>query len=198
MEETAFERFSERYVSGEIPWDAALPPPEVIELAENLGPERALDLGSGYGRTALYLAQNGWQVDGVDFIPQAIAEATSRAAQAGLSERTQFYEASVSDLGFLHGRYQLAVDVGCFHALDESQQRAYAAELTRLLAPGAPFLLFVRIKEEAQDEDGPPALLESVLTTIFTHFTLEKSEIGTTEVNDKIWKSGWFWFIHQG
>jgi 2-polyprenyl-3-methyl-5-hydroxy-6-metoxy-1,4-benzoquinol methylase len=37
--------------------------PEVDELT----PGRALDLGSGEGRNALWLAERGWRVTGVDF-----------------------------------------------------------------------------------------------------------------------------------
>ena len=39
----------------------------MIAAASSLPPGRALDLGCGYGRTAILLAQHGWRVDGVDF-----------------------------------------------------------------------------------------------------------------------------------
>ncbi|NTU83074.1 MAG: hypothetical protein HGA45_27510, partial [Chloroflexales bacterium] len=39
-----------RYREGDLPWEAPLPPPEVLAAAERLPPGRALDLGCGSGR----------------------------------------------------------------------------------------------------------------------------------------------------
>ncbi|MCL4263012.1 MAG: methyltransferase domain-containing protein [Anaerolineae bacterium] len=193
MDET-YQRFAERYAAGPVPWDNPEPPPEVVALTAVLPPGRALDLGCGYGRTSIYLAQHGWLVDGVDFIAQAITAARQRAETAGVADRVTFYEASVAELGFLPGRYQLAVDVGCLHALTESQRLAYRDELTRLLEPGATYLLFARLGTR-QGEEGPRGMEETAVHTLFTaDFVLDKSEIGLTHVEDKSWQSGWFWF----
>ena len=61
-----------RYRSGQTSWDHPEPPPEVMAFAATLSAGRALDLGCGSGRASIYLARRGWQVDGVDFIPDAI------------------------------------------------------------------------------------------------------------------------------
>lgn len=44
----------------------------------------ALDLGMGEGRNAIYLAQHGWQVTGVDLSDVAIAQAKKHAAKVGV------------------------------------------------------------------------------------------------------------------
>jgi SAM-dependent methyltransferase len=200
--DTTFQRFAERYEAGQVPWDQVMPPPEIVALAAELPPGRALDLGCGYGRTAIYLAQRGWQVDGVDFVPQAIAEARVRAEEADVANRARFHHASVAELGFLagqedgepNGRYQLAIDVGCLHALEEEARLAYRDGLLSLLEPGAVYVLFARL-EERQGEDGPRGILETAVTDLFLPaFTLTRSEIGLTVVEDKSWRSGWFWF----
>ncbi len=198
MIDETYQRFAERYAAGAVPWDQSEPPPEVVALTAVLPPGRALDLGCGYGRTTIYLAQHGWQVDGIDFIPQAIAAARQRAEAAGVSDRATFYEASVAAMGFLHGRehgrYQLAIDVGCLHALTEPQRLAYRDELTRLLEPGATYLLFARLGVR-EGEEGPRGIEETAVLALFAaDFMLEKSEIGVTYVEDKSWQSGWFWF----
>jgi SAM-dependent methyltransferase len=54
------------------------------ELA-GLTPGRALDLGSGEGRNALWLAEQGWAVTGVDFSSVGIAKADRLARQRGLA-----------------------------------------------------------------------------------------------------------------
>ena len=84
-----FDRMRERYLAGAIPWDDTLPPPEVTELMPQLEAGRALDLGCGYGRATIFMARYGWRVDGVDFIPEAIAEATRRVEAAGVTNLVQ-------------------------------------------------------------------------------------------------------------
>lgn len=48
-------------------------------------PGRALDLGAGEGRTALWLAAKGWTVTAVDFSDVAIERGQQRAAVAGVA-----------------------------------------------------------------------------------------------------------------
>ncbi|NCC35358.1 MAG: methyltransferase domain-containing protein, partial [Chloroflexia bacterium] len=79
MTEPSAERFASlqrRYQERNLPWDLPLPPPEIVTLAATLPPGRALDLGCGVGRTCIHLAAAGWEVDGVDFVPEAITLAT--------------------------------------------------------------------------------------------------------------------------
>jgi SAM-dependent methyltransferase len=191
-------RFVERYATGEVPWDAQLPPPEVEALVGTLDAGRALDLGCGYGRTSIYLAQHGWQVDGVDFVPQAIAEAKRRAAEAGVAQQIRFWQGSVAELGFLNGRYDLAIDIGCMHVLSPPLQLAYRDELLRLLRPGAAYLLFARLKNPDDDpEQGPGGIDEAALKALLVPLRLQKSETGVTEGEDYSWRSGWFWYVRD-
>jgi cyclopropane fatty-acyl-phospholipid synthase-like methyltransferase len=195
---SAYETFLERYESGRIPWNHELPPPEVIALVVEMEPGRGLDLGCGYGRTALYLAQKGWQTDGVDFIAQAIAEAQRRADEEDIADRACFHHGSVADLHFLTADYDLAIDVGCMHSLTADDQRAYRDELLRLLATGGIYLLFAHLQDEGEieAEDKPRGISEAEITELFASgFVLERVERGWTEVEDKpAWRSGWFWF----
>lgn len=194
-----YQRLRERYETGDVPWDAELPPPEVIELAETLPPGRALDLGCGYGRTAIYLAQRGWQVDGVDFVELALEEAERRAAAADVE--IAFHHGSVTDLGYLSGTYDLAVDVGCGHALDEAGLRAYLDELRRLLRPGAVFLFFARIREDAagDEDEGPRGLDEPLFRRLIANgFELYRNESGVTDMGEAgSWRSAWFWWRRE-
>ena len=184
----------ERYTAGEVPWDSPTPPPEVIDLVKQLTPNRALDLGCGYGRTSIYLAQQGWQVDGVDFVAPAIAEAKHRAKKAEVS--VNFQQADVTNLAHLSGPYQLAIDVGCAHALNEAQLNQYRDELARLLDSEAHYLLFVRLAKADNGDDGPRGIDEGLLRAIFSDgFSLDKAEYGETNMADGGgWASGWFWF----
>lgn len=88
---SSYERFIERYETERIPWDDPLPPPEVIQLAARLPAGRALDLGCGFGRAAIYLAQQGWSADGIDFVAQAIDEAQRRAPKRRCHQECTFF-----------------------------------------------------------------------------------------------------------
>jgi len=125
------------------PWDTGITPPEVVEAIEGpraLKPGRAMDLGCGTGTNSLYLARHGWDVVGVDLAARAIRQARRKAEEAGLL--VDFYTADVTRLNFLQPSFDLALDIGCFHALDDEGWRRYRDELCRLLRPGARFMLY--------------------------------------------------------
>jgi SAM-dependent methyltransferase len=193
--ERIYQRLTDFYSTGSVPWDDVLPPPEVIELLEGKLPGRALDLGCGYGRASIFMAQKGWEVDGVDFVPHAAAVAAERAREAGVDVRIHI--ASVTDLDFLTGGYDFVLDVGCAHALDAAGLQQYRAHIKRLLRAGGNYLVYVRLREE-QDipEEGPKGMPEDRLRATFSDgFDLEKVEKGITEVDGMApWQSGWFYF----
>lgn len=193
-----FDKFSERYENGQIPWDNPLPPPEIIALEGELSPGRALDLGCGYGRVAIYLALRGWSVDGIDFIPQAIEVARHRADAAGVSDRARFYVASAAELDFLVPAFDLAIDIGCMHSFTEELLRGYKSQLCRLLVPDGCFVLFahLRSEDEVGDDDDPRGIPEATIMELLQdEFHLERVEHGVTQVEDRPpWNSGWFWF----
>lgn len=196
-EENRLEDFKERYASGTIPWDDDLPPPELMALAEEMTAGRALDLGCGYGRSSIYLAAKGWQVDGVDFVPQAVEIAAERAAAAGVAGRIRFHAAPVSSLDFLRGPYDLALDIGCMHSMPVRELIAYRDELLRLLPDGGVYLLFAHLREtpDSNEEELRWIEEESLLDLFADGFVLERAEYGTTQVEDKPpWRSAWFNF----
>ncbi len=56
----------------------------LVDTVSDLTPGRALDLGCGEGGDAIWLAERGWVVTGVDISPTAIARATRAAADRAL------------------------------------------------------------------------------------------------------------------
>lgn len=197
---STYDRLLDIYQTGSVPWDRPEPPPEVLATVPTLPVGRALDLGCGLGRATLYLARLGWQADGVDFVPQAVETATARAAAQGLAARAHFFLGPVTQLDFLDGSYDFALDVGCAHNFSLEELRAYHAELRRLLKPGATYLLFAHLNEVDPAPDARRWLDETDLAAIFADgFVLDRVEYGQTKVGDQTpWRSGWFWFIREG
>jgi cyclopropane fatty-acyl-phospholipid synthase-like methyltransferase len=188
-----FERMQRRYQNRDLPWDLPLPPPEIVTLAAELPAGRALDLGCGVGRTCIYLAATGWQVDGVDFVPEAISMAQERVTAAGVTAQVRLFHASVTDLHMLHEPYDLAIDIGCMHALEGADLTAYAHEVARLVAPGGRYILFAHLRDQPTDA-VPVSIPRTVLRDLFTTtFTIESVVEGTTEVAGNCWASAWLY-----
>ncbi|UQX86822.1 class I SAM-dependent methyltransferase [Jatrophihabitans telluris] len=70
--------WDERYAAAELVWSGGPNQFVATELAD-LAPGRALDLGAGEGRNALWLAQAGWAVTVVDFSRVALDKGRRRA-----------------------------------------------------------------------------------------------------------------------
>ncbi len=190
-----FDKFQSRYESGTVPWDHALPPPELIALAEQLQPGHVLDLGCGYGRSCIYLAQRGWQAVGVDFVPLAIEEAKHRAEKAAVSERIEFRQSAVTDLPFGDAQFDLIVDIGCMHALSDTELKLYTAHVKRLLKKDGRYLLFAHIRQEDKPHEELKGVLETTIRQQFADLRLDNIEHGMTQVEDKpAWQSAWFWY----
>jgi len=84
------QRFWEaQYQRSEKPWTGR-PNAILKQFAECLTPGTALDLGCSEGNSAVWLAEQGWQVTGVDISATALERATEHAKAAGVSERTHF------------------------------------------------------------------------------------------------------------
>ncbi|MBS4728653.1 class I SAM-dependent methyltransferase [Mycobacterium sp. SM1] len=114
---------------------------ENVEGAHRLPPGRALDLGCGAGRNALYLARNGWDVVGIDILGQAVKK--GRAKAIGHAAKARFLQGDVTRLSELNlgGGYTLIIDSGCFYGLSAAQRDTYAAGVTQVAAPGALLLM---------------------------------------------------------
>ena len=134
-------RFNLMYL-GHPPWDSGITPPEVVEVVESgvLSPSRAVDLGCGTGTNAIYLAQHGFQVDGIDSALLAILKARRKARRQDATVR--FHVGKVTRLPFLTHPVRLALDIGCLHGLQPEDRLDYAQEVGRVVAAGGHYMLY--------------------------------------------------------
>src|SRR5512141_2521730 len=91
------------------PWDIAARD-ELVSLAESgcIKPCRAIDLGCGTGENAIYLAQKGFDVTGVDYAKAAIEKARRRAKDSGVQVR--FIVDDLTKLRHVSGTFGLLLD----------------------------------------------------------------------------------------
>jgi SAM-dependent methyltransferase len=135
------------YGLGFTPWDGHAHTKALRELIEGtadtpaLPPAAALDVGCGTGDSSVYLAQHGWHVTGVDFVPKALDKARAKARAAGVP--IDFTHADVTHLSRagIDTKFQLIVDNGCLHGMSDGDRDLYVQEIAAAAAPGARLLL---------------------------------------------------------
>jgi SAM-dependent methyltransferase len=133
------------YRIGFTPWDGHPIAQNLQDLVEGTsttpalpaGP--ALDLGCGTGDSSIYLAQHGWKVTGVDFVPKALDKARAKAANLSID----FVHADVTRLSQagIGGDFPLIVDNGCLHNMSDDDRDAYVREVSAVAAPDARLLI---------------------------------------------------------
>lgn len=149
-------------------------PPSLLERAIEQRTERtrALDLGCGEGVYAVYLAQQGFSVVGVDFVSAALAEARSRADRAGVD--VELRQCDVVDYE-APSPFDLVLDSGCLHHLPRGQVGTYRARLDEWLAPGGDYVLvhFAHRPRMLWVPKGPRHMTRAQAVELFAPFELK-------------------------
>lgn len=112
---------------------------ERVVAVETGTPGRALDVGSGHGGDALWLAGQGWHVTAVDVSPTAVDRTAARAQEAGLGGRVT---AIVTDLDreTPEGSFDL-VTASFFHTPIEIDRAAVLRRIAHLVSPSGLLLV---------------------------------------------------------
>ena len=132
MDQTAWD---ERYAGPELVWGSG-PNCFVAEELAALPPGRAIDLGTGEGRNAIWLAERGFTVTAVDFSRVGLARAAGLAAGRGVS--VDWVHADLLDYQPTPGGYDLVLIAYVQLAADRLTELARTAAAA--LAPGGTLL----------------------------------------------------------
>jgi 2-polyprenyl-3-methyl-5-hydroxy-6-metoxy-1,4-benzoquinol methylase len=149
-------------------WDTGISPPELLEFINTHDTGRALDLGCGTGTNVITLAKSGWEVVGIDFVRRAINLAKKNAKQ--FEVEVDFRVEDVTHLESVSGKFDLVLDMGCFHSLPPSTRQAYILKINQLLTNNGTFLLYLFLKTES-DVSGNGASEADI------HFITEKLQL---------------------
>ena len=169
--------FTLAYWLNQLPWNTGITPPEVYAFLECHPPGKALDLGCGTGTNALTLAKYGWQVLGIDFVPRAIQMARRKTNRAGFDEKVDFLIGDVLAPDLIQGKFDLILDIGCFHSFSGKDVNRYKNIVSSHLAPRGSLLLYVHLSETPGTGHGTQAsdleVLESALSLLWRQDGLE-------------------------
>ena len=123
------------------PWDVGARQ-ELVSLVESgrVQPGRALDLGCGAGANAIYLAQHGFEVTGVDFAKAAIEKARTSAREARV--QVNFIVDDLTNLRHVPGTFDFLLDYGVLDDLRPGQRELYLLNLLPRTHLGSRYLLW--------------------------------------------------------
>ncbi|MGH3449676.1 MAG: class I SAM-dependent methyltransferase, partial [Haloechinothrix sp.] len=139
----------------------------VAEVAE-LPVGRALDLGAGQGRNAVWLAERGWQVTAVDFSPVGLERAETLAAAKGV--KMSFVLADAREWEPPVEAFELALVA--YLQLPESELRAVLTGAAAAVAPGGTLLVVGHDRDNLTRGTGGPQdpdvlyTVDGVVTTL--------------------------------
>jgi 2-polyprenyl-3-methyl-5-hydroxy-6-metoxy-1,4-benzoquinol methylase len=152
----------------------------MMESTKGLKPGKALDVGAGQGRNAVWLAQQGWDVTGIDISGVGLAVAEANAEKAGT--RITTVKTTYQNFDFGTEQWDLIVMILSWAPVSDP---AFAARLNASLRPSG-IIVFEHVLE-TEKQSFPPyvhGLPPNALLSHFKDFHIQKYEEG-------VWLGDW-------
>jgi SAM-dependent methyltransferase len=153
--------WNEKYKAGDTPWDLSGPTPEFTRLLDEkkLPPKgKVLVPGGGRGHDAIQFAKRGYDVDLVDWAPdavQAALEAASREKAVVYAYTRNFFD--LSAVGYHQETYDILLEYTFFCAIPVEDRPRYVKAAAALLRKGG--VLVGLFFPTSSDKPGPPFLV---------------------------------------
>lgn len=123
----------------QLPWESGQPSLTLVRAVQQRTIRgRVLDVGCGTGTQAVWMAEQGLAVVGVDVAETAITLA--RALAAARDVQAKFRVADATSLPSATASFDAVLDRGTYHH-QAGQKPAYVSEIARVLKPGGKYLL---------------------------------------------------------
>jgi len=100
---------------------------------------RILELGCGNGRNSIWLAENKYYVDAIDFSRTAISSAKNKIKNKNMT--VNFYCESIFTHNYKSPKYDMVYDCGCFHHIPPHRRPMYIDIVTNNLETSCYYLL---------------------------------------------------------
>lgn len=148
----------------EASWDIGEPQAPFIGVIHRITGS-ILDAGCGTGDTALFFAERGHAVTGIDFLEEPIQRAKQKAVERGLP--VAFLIKDALALMDWDERFDNVIDSGLFHVFGGFNRQRYVTGLKTVLKPGG-FLYLVCWSDEEPGTHGPHRIAKQDLYDAFT------------------------------
>ncbi len=153
------ESWQDRYQAGATPWETGRSDFNLTCAVLNrpILACKAIDIGCGTGISAIWLAQKGFTVTGVDISEIAVQKARENAADNGI--KCDFFTADFQEKTISGAPFGFAFDRGCFHSFKSDKElKQFAENMARHLGKDG---LWLNLSGNADDEPrdvGPPRI----------------------------------------
>ena len=150
------------------PWDIGRPQPAFVELvrAGELNTGGVLDVGCGTGENALYLAEKGFSVVGVDLATRAIDEAKAKATERKV--KVDFRLSNALSLDFESRYFDNTIDSGLFHTFSDNERLVFAREIARVLTTNGRYFMLCFSDKEPTNWGGPRRITKAEIEATFS------------------------------
>lgn len=172
------EEWNQRYAVSEFLWTVDANRFLVAEAASLLL-GRALDLATGEGRNAIWLAEQGWDVCAVDFAEVGLQKGQRLAAVRGLAGRVCFEAADLRSYRPESGGFDLVTLI--YLQIPQTELQPVLVKAAQAVAPGGTLLLVAHdLRNLVGGFGGPqdPAVLytaEQVVAAVGHELVIEKA-----------------------
>ena len=126
---------------------------QLVAEAADLAPGTALDVGCGEGGDVIWLARRGWTVTGADFSAAGLARAARLAEEAGVAERTDWWQVDAREFD-AGGRSFDLVSTQYLHPPDGGMVDV-VGRLAAAVAPGGHLLVVGHAPRPGSSDLGP-------------------------------------------
>jgi cyclopropane fatty-acyl-phospholipid synthase-like methyltransferase len=146
------------------PWDIPRPQPAFVEVAEQIT-GTILDAGCGTGENALFFAERGNSVTGIDFLEEPIKRARKKAVERDLS--ANFLVMDALALKEIPQVFDNVIDSGLFHVFSDEDRTKYVGGLASVLKSGGRLFLMC-FSDEEPGTVGPRRVSKAELQAAFS------------------------------
>jgi ubiquinone/menaquinone biosynthesis C-methylase UbiE len=165
-------------------WTDKRIPKQINTLLETVHPSNLLEFGCGLGYFSEFVENNGVKATGIDFSSVAIEKAKKRLDKN--TNKPILLEGDVTNLQFDDNQYDCILDIGCFHSLDENDEKKYIIEAHRVLKPNGTLLIWSFKKSFVDNVRINPGYIKNIIKE---KFVLEKAEF----TQRRLAGSYWYW-----
>jgi SAM-dependent methyltransferase len=157
------EFWDDRYLSADMIWSGNANP-HLVATVTDLARATALDVGSGEGADAIWLASRGWRVTGIDVSAVALDRAAKRATEAGegIADRITWQQADV--LSWDPAPLQFDLVSAQFMHLPRPALQSLHRRLAAAVRPGGTLLIVGHNPSDVETSMGHPHLPELMFT----------------------------------
>jgi cyclopropane fatty-acyl-phospholipid synthase-like methyltransferase len=168
MGDSTLYHWEEAYLSRP-PWDVDHPQPVFVGLVKDgeIRPGRVLDVGCGTGENAIFLAQQGCAVSGVDIVPRAVEQAIKKATVRHVKVDFSLCDVLTLGLCFDEGEFDTVIDSGLFHVMTDEERPVYVKQIHRVLKDNGNYFMMC-FSDQQPGDWGPRRVSKQEIAQAFT------------------------------